>query len=102
MARSNIGLSSLMEAINHSEREEIASEEMTQLFEEAIDDDVIDAVNGDNFDNDVEDDMDGDGIGDDDEELEALIAKIPPADNIDEHRLEEFEDAIESCIPVGI
>ncbi len=92
------GLSTLMEAINHSQRAEDSSDQLAATFEEAIDDDIIKYVTGDD-DDEVEDDMDGDGIGEEDEEMERLLAKIPPSDEMDEEILEDLEEACEAFLP---
>ena len=60
------GLSALMEAVNHSKRANDESDQLTAMFEEAIDDDIIRAVTGKDEDS-VETDMDGEGIGEDDD-----------------------------------
>ncbi len=92
------GLSALMEAVNHSKRANDESNQLTAMFEEAIDDDIIRAVTGKDEDS-VETDMDGEGIGEDDEEMEALLSKIPPSDDLDEENLDALEEACESLIP---
>jgi hypothetical protein len=91
------GLSTLMEAINQSQRAEDSSNEQLAMFEEAIDDDIIDALTGDDNDT-VDDDMEGDGVGDE-AEMEKLLAKIPPSDEMAE---DEVENLTESFIPEGI
>jgi len=87
-----------MEAIKHSEYEASSDARLEAMLEEAIDEDIIDALEGDD---DVEDDIDGEGIGEDDEELEALIAKIPPSDKMDEDNLKEFANLTESFLVSG-
>lgn len=101
----NFGLSTLMEAINMSKRSEESSEGLTAMFEEAIDDDIIAAVTGNDNDT-VEEDMDGAGAEDDDE-MEALLAKIPPSDEMTEEEMgamtESDMDALTECLlPEGI
>jgi hypothetical protein len=92
------GLSALMEACKLSEEAEMENEALFVAFEEAIDDDIIDAVTGRNMDDTVENDMDGEGVGDD-EEMEKLLSKIPPADkDVDE----QIDDLVESVIPIDL
>jgi len=93
------GLSTLMEAINQSKRANDESDKLTAMFEEAIDDDVIKLATGKDVDS-VESDMDGDGIGEDDEEMEKLLSKIPPSDEMDEDNLEQLEEACEAYLPI--
>lgn len=95
MGIASYGLSSLMEAINQSQRAEDSSDAQAAMFEEAIDDDIINALTGDDS---VEDDMDGDGVGDD-AEMEKLLAKIPPSDDMTE---DEMDELTESFIPEDI
>lgn len=85
------GLSALMEATKQQEEKKDASDELCEAFEGAIDEDIIKAVTGADSD-DVEDDLDGDGIGDE-EKMEELLSKIPPADEAAE---EDVEDITES------
>ena len=92
------GLSTLMEAINMSKRSNDESDKLTAMFEEAIDDDIIKMATGKDDDT-VENDMEGDGVGDD-EEMEELLSKIPPSDEMDEDDLEGLEEACESCLPI--
>lgn len=91
------GLSALMEAVKHSERSEKEGEELTEAFEQSIDDTVVGCLMGeDDEDDSVEDDMNGNGVGDDDE-MEKLLAKIPPSDEAME---EQIEGLTESCLPI--
>lgn len=92
------GLSTLMEAINHSQRSNDESDKLATLFEEAIDDDIIRYATGKDDDS-VESDMDGEGIGEDDNEMEELLSKIPPSDEMDEDNLEQIEECCESLLP---
>ncbi len=94
-SRLTYGLTSLMEAIKHSEYEASSDARLETMLEEAIDEDIIDALEGGD---DVEDDIDGEGIGEDDAELEALIDKIPPSDKLDEKNLKEFANLTESFL----
>ena len=91
------GLSALMEACNQSEAAEDSSEKMFEMFEEAIDEDIINAVTGsvgDADDDSVEADMAGEGVNDD--KMEKLLAKIPPSDADIE---DEIENLTESMVP---
>lgn len=95
------GLSALMEAVNHSERSEKENDEMLEAFEQSIgaDDAVVGCLMDDEEDegeDSVEDDMNGNGVGDD-EEMEKLLAKIPPSDEAME---EQIEGLTESCLPI--
>lgn len=92
----NHGLSALMEACKQTKSEEDSDTKLMEAFQDAIDDDIIDAVMGNDMDDSVEADMDGDGVGDD-SKMEELLAKIPPSDeDIDDISL---ESVIESCLP---
>lgn len=95
------GLSALMEAVNHSERSEKEGEEMTEMFEQSIgaDDAVVGCLmddDDDEGDDSVEGDMSGNGVGDE-EQMEKLLAKIPPSDEAME---EQIEGLTESCLPI--
>ena len=95
----NHGLSALMEAVNMSKRAEDSSDELLEAFESAIDEDIIGCLvdeDGDATDDTVENDMNGDGIGSEDEKMEKLLSKIPPADEDIEDQLENLT---ESCLP---
>ena len=95
----NHGLSALMEAVNMSKRAENSSEELLEAFESAIDEDIIGLMTdeeGDTTEDTVENDMSGNGIGTDDEKMEELLSKIPPADEDIEDQLDNLT---ESCIP---
>lgn len=97
MANAPYGLSTLMEAINHSERKNVASTALLEAYEDAIDDDIVAAVTGKDSDS-LEEDMDGDGVGDDDA-MQKLVNKIPPSDQMDEEQIgqitESFFDGIQ-------
>lgn len=91
------GLSALMEACNQSEAAENSSENLYEMFEAAIDEDIINAVTGsvgDADDDSVEADMAGEGVND--EKMEKLLAKIPASDEDIE---DEIENLTESLIP---
>lgn len=92
------GLSALMEAINHSERSEKESDELTEAFKQSIDDAVVGCLMGNDEDDEdsVEGDMSGNGVGDD-EEMEKLLEKIPPSDETME---EQIQGLTESCLPI--
>lgn len=95
------GLSALMEAVNHSERSEKEGEEMTEMLEQSIgaDDAVVGCLmddDDDEGDDSVEGDMSGNGVGDE-EQMEKLLAKIPPSDEAME---EQIEGLTESCLPI--
>ena len=95
----NHGLSALMEAVNMSKRAENSSEELLEAFESAIDEDIIGFLTDEDSDateDTVENDMSGNGIGTDDEKMEKLLSKIPPADEDIEDQLDNLT---ESCIP---
>ena len=93
------GLSALMEAVNMSKRAEDTSNELLEMFESAIDEDIIGCLTDDETDatdDSVETDMGGDGIGLDDEKMEKLLSKIPPSDEGIEDQVEKLT---ESCLP---
>jgi hypothetical protein len=87
------GLSTLMEAVNLGQRADDKSETLYSLFEGAIDEDIINAVTGQE--DTVDGDMDGEGVGDD-EQMEELLSKIPPSDEMTE---DEIENVTESFLP---
>jgi hypothetical protein len=86
-----------MEAVNLGQRAEDKSNELYDLMEGAIDDDIIAAVTGEDNDS-VDNDMNGDGVGDE-EEMEKLLEKIPPSDEMAE---DEVENITESFVPDDI
>ena len=85
------GLSALMEATKQSDRNRAGSDALLEAFDDRIDDDVIAAVTGKD-DDDLESDMEGDGVGDE-EEMEKLLEKIPPSDQMAEEEVESISEA---------
>lgn len=100
MSIKSLGLSSLMEATKLSKKSEDSSEALVETFEEAIDEDIVGCLTGDDSpdvvgDDSVESDIAGNGINDD--EMEKLLDKIPPSDDGIEDQIEQLT---ESCLPV--
>ena len=85
------GLSALMEATKQTENAETENEKLTEAFEGAIDDDIKDMLTGGAMDDEVEDDIEGEGIGDE-EEMEKLLASIPPSDANMEDDIEDITE----------
>jgi uncharacterized protein with von Willebrand factor type A (vWA) domain len=85
------GLSALMEATKQTENAETENEKLTEAFESAIDDDIKDMLTGGAMDDEVENDIEGEGIGDE-EEMEKLLASIPPSDANMEDDIEDITE----------
>lgn len=93
------GLSALMEAVSLSKNAEETSDNLMVAFEEAIDEDVIGCLTGDESgvgEDSVDSDMNGNGIGDEDSKMQELLDKIPPSDEDVEDKIAELT---ESCLP---
>lgn len=86
------GLSALMEACNMSENSEIENDSLFEAFNNAIDDDIIDALDGNDS---VENDMNGNGVVND-KEISKLVDKIPPSDALVK---EDIGSLTESLVP---